>query len=130
MDSPKRKGRRRRRSGAVLAEMVLALPVLVILLLGIIEIGLYLFVQHHMYQVAREVARNMAVQEVTADEATETAKEYLEQWKLEYTVVATEVDPDVVVDISVDRDAAAFGDPLQIFPDGDCTVRVTMRLEN
>ncbi len=55
--------REKRERGAVLVELALALPILLLLLLGIIEAGLALSAQITMRQAAAEAARLTAVGE-------------------------------------------------------------------
>ena len=59
----KKSSREKRERGAVLVELALALPILLLLLLGIIEAGLALSAQITMRQAAAEAARLTAVGE-------------------------------------------------------------------
>ena len=83
-----------------------------------------------MYHAAREAARTMAVQEATASEGVTKAETLLSSLNLDFTVTASKTGSDAIVEISVDKDRAALGDPLQVFPVGNLTSRVTMLVED
>ena len=121
---------KRRRSGAAVTELAICLALLLLLVFGIIEIGSMFFVQHNMYQAGREAARYMAVQEATPAEAETLANNILAPLGMTFNVTATNSPPDAIVTITVDKDEASFGDPLQIFGAGNLTAQVTMRIEN
>ena len=119
-----------RRSGAAITELAICLPLLILLAFGIVEIGMVFYVQHNMYQAAREGARYMSVLEATPAQAETRVNNMLAPFDLTFTVNATATAPDATVTVTVDKDEAAFGDPLQIFSPGNMGATVTMRIQN
>ncbi len=103
------------------------LPVLIILLTGIIQMGLVFFAQHNMRSVSQETARLVAVGELTTDEGETYVAGHLIDWGMAYTVSVQQVGDDIVVDISVPLSDVALIDYLGLFKEGDLTAQSTMR---
>lgn len=62
--------RRARERGAAAVEFALVLPILVVMLLGIIDFGLYFYNDLQLTHVARDAARYLSVGDVDAANAT------------------------------------------------------------
>lgn len=123
---------RTRRTGAVLLELALVLPIFILLLLGIMEFSSVFFVRHAMLNAAREAARSLAIQEFNAAQSEQLALDLLSGTSLNYTVSSsgdTATGVERWVQVSVPTSQAALGDPLGFFGSADLQVRVTMRRE-
>ena len=122
-------------SGVAAVEFAFVVPVLVILLTGIIQIGGIMFTQNNMVDVARETARNLVVGELTATDAQGFAEDHLFSLGGTFTVTVTEPDPadpndnDVVVEIEIPMADVALIDILGIFQTGNLRTVTTMRKE-
>ena len=125
-----------RQQGAVGVEMALVLPFLVLMLTGIVDFGLIFFIHNNMVNAARDAARSVAVQEVTATQAEQVARDQLFFSGLTFTITITEPDPsdptdnDVIVVITVPLAEASLADALGILSSGDLRTQVTMRKES
>lgn len=122
-------------NGVAALEFAFVVPVLVILLAGIIQLGGIMFTQNNMGDVARETARNLVVGELTATDAQQFAEDHLLSWSGNFTVTVTEPDPndpndnDVMVEIEIPMADVALIDILGIFQTGNLRAVTTMRKE-
>ncbi len=108
-------------------EFAFVLPVLIILLTGIVQMGLTFFVQHNMVSVAQETARLVAVGEMTTGEGKTYAEGHLINWGMTYNVTVLPVGDDIVVDIAVPLSDVALIDYLGLFKTGDLSTQSSMR---
>ncbi len=69
--------RPRRRTGAAAVELAAVAPVLIVLILGMIEFGRVMMVEHVLTNAAREGARRAALPGSTADDAKTVVSDYL-----------------------------------------------------
>ena len=135
MARPKQLNVRTQRRGVAAVELAIVLPLLVLILLGIIELGLVFHVRHTMLNAGREAARSLAIREATAAEAAQIAIDHLAGLNLVFTIMVTEPDPAVpddrttAVEITTPVHQASAGDPLGIFGAGILQAKVTMRKE-
>ena len=122
-------------SGASAVEFAFTLPILVLMITGIIQFGLVLFLQNNMANVARDASRRLAVGEITKAEAETEIQSRLVNWGANFTVTITEPDPadpndkDIDVNVSVPLAEAAVLDPFGFFQAGTLQADVTMRDE-
>ena len=122
-------------SGVAALEFAIILPVLVIMLTGIIQVGGILFIQNHMGDVARETARNLVVGELSGSEAQQFAEDKLITWGGGFTITVTEPDPndpadnDFVVDIQIPMASVSLVDFTGAFSSGNLRAASTMRQE-
>ncbi len=134
MRTSMRLDRKGKRTGGVLLEFALAMPLFLILILATMEISLLLFVRHAMLNAARDAARSYAIREFDAAESAALASQRLSAINNVDFTITTSPDSDTSVDrwveISAPIDGTALNDPLGIFDDGSMTVRVTMRGED
>ncbi len=95
-------------AGGPVVEFGIVLPVLLLILLGIYQLGTTLFLHNNMVNAAREAARQLAVGEVTvaggdppyaADTAQYVALDYLAYWGQTFSVSAS--DPSAPGEVSV-----------------------------
>ncbi|MFQ6024721.1 MAG: TadE family protein, partial [Acidiferrobacterales bacterium] len=75
-------------SGAVATEFAILVPVLLLCLFGIIQLGSVLYLHSNMENAAREAARRMSVGAATVVEAEQVARNYLALRNLSFTVTA------------------------------------------
>ncbi len=113
--------------GVSAVEFAFVLPVLIILLTGIVQMGLTFFVQHNMVSVAQETARLVAVGEMTTGEGKTYAEGHLINWGMTYNVTVLPVGDDIVVDIAVPLSDVALIDYLGLFKTGDLSTQSSMR---
>ncbi len=113
--------------GVAAVEFAIVLPVLVILLTGIVQMGLMLFVGHNMVSVSQETARLVAVGELTTVEGQTYADDHLINWEMTYDISVQQQGSDIVVDIAVPLSDVALIDFLGLFKSGDLKTRATMR---
>ena len=118
-------------SGASAVEFAFMMPVFLMLLAGIFQFGMVMFVQNNMTNVARDVTRRLAVGELTSVEAQTAAQGSLVNWGIDYTVSVTEnvAARDVTVLIAAPMHQAAMFDILGILGESNLATSVTMRLE-
>ena len=96
----------RNERGVAAVELAFILPVLVLMLSGVIQLGSLIFLQNHMSNVARDVARRVAVNDLTETQGETQIQNDLYDWGINYTVTVTLPNPldpndtDVVVNIS------------------------------
>lgn len=122
------------RDGVAAIEFALIIPIVLTLFLGIIQFGFILFIQNHMFDVARDSVRRFAVGETTQAETVQYAQDALLNWNITYTVVVTPHpndpdDNDVNIRISLPRSSAAIADILGVFQAGTLVASVTMLVE-
>ena len=121
--------------GVAAVEFAFVLPIIILLLAGVIQFGMLLFLQNHMTNVARETSRRVAVGELTKDEAKSEAECDLVNWGISYDVDVTVPDgsdpddKDIIVTISAPMSEASLIDILGIFGEGKLQTAVTMRQE-
>lgn len=124
------------RDGSAAVEFALILPVLLLFLFGIVQFGFLFSVYNTMVHAAREGARGMAVEQLTATEGEALVQTRLVAYaNLPFTVNATEPDPtdptdlDVVVGISVPLEEAMLVDVLGLVDGGTLDTQIVMRRE-
>ena len=123
------------RRGASALEFALTTPIVMFMLSGIIQFGAMMFLQNNMTNVARDVARRVAVGELNQTQGEAAARSALIDWGINYAVTVTLPDPmdpsdvDVVVNISAPMSEAAPVDLLGLFDDHSLQANVTMREE-
>jgi hypothetical protein len=115
------------RRGVSAVEFAFVLPVLIILLTGIVQMGLMFLVQHNMTSVSQETARLVAVGEFTPAEGKTYADGKLVNWGMSYDIDVQPVGDDIVVGISVPLSDVALIDYLGLFKSGDMTAQSSMR---
>lgn len=118
--------------GATAVEMALALPPLMMLLLGIMEFGALFYLNNTMLQVANETARRVAVGELTDQEAVALMEERLSAWDADFTaaVASPAGGNDVETTISVPLSDAAITNFFDGFFGGETLMsRAVMRAE-
>lgn len=110
---------RRDTSGVAAIEFAFAVPILVLILVGIVQVASAFFTLNQMNWVAREAARGLAVGELSdAAEAQSFVQSHLIGWAAAASTVsvtlpdpADPTDTDYRVDISVPLPDAALLDP-------------------
>ena len=122
--------------GAAAVEMAFVIPVLVLFLTGIVQLGWLLFLQNNMGDVARDTARRLAVGYLTAADAPSYAQGQLINWGSgTFTVTTAMPDPadpndrDITVLVSIPMADVALLDIVGVFQNGDMTATSTMRQE-
>lgn len=121
--------------GVTAVEFVFVAPILILILGGILQFGLILYLQNHMNDVARDVSRRVAVAELSETEGEAAAQDALINWGVTYSIDVEMPDPndpndrDIDVTISVPMAEASLIDILGLFQSGDLTASVTMRQE-
>ena len=122
-------------AGAAAVEFAIILPVLVLMLTGIIQVGMFMFVQNQMTSVARDTSRRIAVGELTEAAAQQYARDSLVFPSANFDIAITVPDPaspnpkDITVDISVPFSEVSLVDILGLFQSGTLRTSVTMRQE-
>jgi Flp pilus assembly protein TadG len=95
--------------GSATIEFVLWVPVFVVLLIATTDATILYLSHTEMWNVSRDIARRIAVGDITADEAVTEAGKELFLYNRGYRV-ATDVGIDVVVEIQTNvGDASVFG---------------------
>lgn len=114
--------------GAVTVDFVIwFIPFMFLLAMTVDATMLYL-THSEMWNVSRDIARRLAIGDMTESEAVDYAREELFLYGNAYTL-ATEVTADVTVIIATDfQDASLFGIFGKVL-DGSLTARVIMRKE-
>jgi Flp pilus assembly protein TadG len=114
--------------GSATIEFVLWVPVFIFLLIATTD-ATVLYLNHtEMWNVSRDIARRIAVGDITEAEAVEEAQKELFLYNSAYTV-STSVGIDVVVEITTNvGDASVFGVFKKVL-DRDLHARVVMRRE-
>ncbi len=128
-------GFHRGEAGVAAVEFGLILPVLVLMLTGIIQFGMLMFVQNQMTNVARETSRRIAVGELTTAAAQQYARDSLVFPSANFAVAITGPNPaspnpkDITVDIRVPFSQVSPVDIVGLFQSGTLRASVTMREE-
>ena len=114
--------------GSATIEFVLWVPVFVILLVATTDATILYLSHTEMWNVSRDIARRIAVGDITEAQAVQEAKDELFLYSRGYTV-ATSVGIDVVVEIkTLVSDASVFGFFKPVL-DKELSARVVMRRE-
>ena len=114
--------------GASAVEFAFVLPVLIILLTGVIQMGLTFFVQHNMVSVSQETARLVALGELTEAQGQTYALDHVIDWGMSYNVDVNQVGDDIVVDITVPMSDVSLIDYLGLFKTGNLSAQSSMRV--
>ncbi len=128
-------GVHRGEAGVAAVEFAVLMPVLVLVLGGIIQFGIVMFVQNQMTNVARETSRRIAVGELNTAAAQQYARDSLVFPSANFAVAITGPDPaspnptDITVDITVPFSEVSLVDILGLFGSGTLRASVTMRQE-
>ena len=129
-------GRRRGDDGAAAGEFALVLPILVLFLFGIVQFGLLYSVYNTMVHAAREGARGMAVQQMTAAEGETLTRDRLSAYtNLPFAVTTRTPDPtdpndlDVSVSVRVPLSDAMVVDMLGLAAGQQVSTQIVMRRE-
>ena len=126
---------RRSENGVAAVEFAFVLPILVLVMSGIMQFGAIMFVQNTMVSVANDVARRVAVGELTEATAVQAAQDRLIDWGITYTIVVQDGDPadptnrDVDVTITAPLKEAAIFDVFGLLDTGNLGTSVTSRKE-
>lgn len=121
---------------AVALEFALVMPILLLFLLGIIQFGSAFFMQNNMLNTARELARRLATEQVTIQDAERWAIDRLPAFSRNYRVDVTPPDPDnpaadfFRVVINVPLADAVIVDPLGLFRTGELRADVFNSVQN
>jgi len=114
--------------GSATIEFVLWVPVFVVLLVATTDATILYLAHTEMWNVSRDIARRLAVGDITEAQAVEEAKNELFLYSNAYTV-GTSVGIDVVVEIKTNvGDASVFGFYKQVL-NRELSARVVMRRE-
>ncbi len=113
--------------GVAAVEFAFVLPMLIMLLAGIVQMGLMFFVHHNMLSVSQETVRLVAVGELTTSEGETYANDHLTSWDITYDISVQQQGSDIVVDITAPLSDVALIDYLGLFQSGNMTARTTMR---
>jgi len=114
--------------GSATIEFVLWVPVFVVLLIATTDATILYLSHTEMWNVSRDIARRLAVGDITEAQAVEEAKKELFLYSRGYTV-GTSVGIDVVVEITTNvGDASVFGFFKPVLG-RDLSARVVMRRE-
>ena len=121
------------RRGAVLVETAFVLPIFLVLILAIMELGTLFFVRHSMLNAARDAVRSYAIGELDSSGTSALAQQRLPPLSVSFTIT-TSADSDSSLDrwveIGAPLDEVALNDPLGMFSGDQLRVRVTMRRED
>lgn len=120
------------RNAAILLEFALVIPIFLLFTLGIMEFAFLFFIQHSMFNSARDAARSYAIRALNATETQQLALQNLSLININFSVqVSPQNDSgiDRWVEISAPISEASLGDPLNVFSGDDLRVRVAMRRE-
>jgi hypothetical protein len=118
--------------GVTAVEFAFVAPILLLLCIGVMQLGMLMFTQNSMQHVAREASRRLAVGEmVTADVAAWAAGE-LPRWLSGAATTVTGptvADPGIRVAISAPMTEAAIVDPLGLFAGRTLSAEAAARAE-
>jgi hypothetical protein len=111
--------------GAIALEFALVMPILLLFLLGIVQFGSAFFMQNNMLNTARELARRLATEQVTIQDAERWAIDRLPAISRNYRVGVTPPDPNnpdgnffrVIINVPIAD--AVIVDPLGLFRTGE-----------
>lgn len=121
---------------AIAVEFALVMPILVLFMLGIVQFGSAFFMQNNMLNTARELARRLATDQVTVQDARNWAIDRLPAFSSRYEVVVDAPDPDdpnadfFRVLITVPLADAVIVDPLGVFRTGNLRAEVFNSVTN
>ncbi len=122
--------------GVAAVEFAFVVPILVMIFAGITQFGLAFFLQGNMGFTAREVARSLAIGEISTNSQAQTlADSKLSNWGVDFDVNTTFPDPndpnnnDYTVVITAPLSEASIIDILGIFGDGTLSATASMREE-
>ena len=116
--------------GAIAVEFALVMPILLLFMLGIVQFGSAFFMQNNMLNTARELARRLATDQLTVQDAQGWAIDRLPAFSTNYRVDVTAPDPDdpdadfFRVVITVPLSDAVIVDPLGMFRAGNLRAEV------
>ncbi len=125
----------RKERGIATVELALILPVLLLVLFGAVHFAGLFFLENQMINAARDAARRLTVDEITAGQAETAIETALGSWPTTFTVDITMPDPsnpsdrDIVVNVTTPIADAGLVDFLTGLTPGDLEAEVTMRLE-
>ena len=119
---------RRDRRGSVAVEFVIAVPMLLLFLLGTIQFGGYFVLHQEMARAAREAARALAVGGLDEAQAVAQVQQRLAGWSAAFAVTATR-DTDARVTVSVPYEEAALVRFFHSLQSGTLKAGATMRSE-
>lgn len=114
--------------GNALIETAISLPLLIVILTGIIDLGYLFSVSNSMQTVASETARLIAIRRITTSEAPAYAQSRLMRVNGTYTVATSQSGSDVTVAIALPQRNAALIDVLGMFATGNLNASTTMRV--
>ena len=112
--------------GAALTEFALTLPVLVLMLTGIADVGHAFTVHNNMTSASQDAARQLAIGAMSTSEAETFAESRLMSDSINYTVTATDSGGDAVVSVSAPLSEAVFVDILGVFSSGTLAATSTV----
>jgi hypothetical protein len=118
------------RRAAIAVEFALVMPILLLFMLGIVQFGAAFFVQNNMLNTARELARRLATDQVTVQNAESWAIDRLPAFSTNYRVEVTPPVPNdpnadfFLVVITVPLADAVIVDPLGMFRTGNLRAQV------
>ena len=130
--------RRHRQQGSSAVEFGIVAPLLLMLIMGIVDVGNLLFVYNSMLNAAREASRSVAVAEQTAAQAKTTAETTLAKHRgksgaIPFTVVvtvpATPADKEIKTTISAPLSQALMLDMFGLMGSATMTAVSSMRQE-
>ena len=116
--------------GAIAVEFALIMPILLLFLLGIVQFGSAFFMQNNMLNTARELARRLATEQITVQDAERWAIDRLPTLSTNYRVDVTAPDPGdpdanfFRVVINTPLADAVIVDPLGMFRSGELHAEV------
>ena len=122
------------RSGSAAVEFGLVLPVLLLFVLSALQGSLLLFTQNNMVSATNEVARRLAVGEITESQAKQIAAERLPSWVGEPGITVSQTGGSgagaiVRVTMTVPMKRAAIVDPLGYLAGSDLAAGTSVRIE-
>ena len=129
---PNQKPKARRQRGIAMIELALTLPLLLTVLSGIVQFGGMFFIHNRMINVARDVARRLAVGEINQSQAISMVSSNLASWPATFTTTVTMpagTSNDVTVLISVPKTQVSLMDIFGMFKTGTLQAKVVMRQE-
>ena len=125
--------------GNAAVEFALILPILMLVLTGVVQIGMMLFIHSNMLHITQEAARQVAVGAMTTTQAQTWAQGQLVDLGFDYTVNVQEAvivdegdsgastQTDVTATISVPLSDVALFDPLHLLPDRNLVASSVVR---
>ena len=120
--------------GATAVEFALALPVQLLLMFGIVQGGLALFVQNQLLNVTTLIGRELAIGAISAPEARAIALTRMPGWVKTLEVAVLPYDGSsgtakfATIEIAVPLQEATIMDPLALFGDIKLRASTTVRM--